>query len=232
MAVLLAALAHVGTHAPTTELLGNLELPVPWPRRRAWLCGQGEAVGRRQRSDPGARLSQRGCRGSPSCRSGPCLLLSYIQPGANGQHRRQSVPVVPAPVSGCPGAGGMWGGMEQGDSCGFLKEAAQTVDRSRFVFTGRLINSIRVICRSYDDCQKLLGCVKAAQFRKADSFLSGSESFSGSKLPHPGQVTDAVGLRGHPQESPGTRASPLSAHLSVLLRHNRLCFRSPARRLS
>ncbi|XP_035758036.1 pleckstrin homology domain-containing family N member 1 [Egretta garzetta] len=60
-------------------------------------------------------------------------------------------------------------------------------NKTSFLIEGRLINSIRVICRSYDDCQKLLGCVKAAQFRNADSFLSGSESFSGSKLPHAGQ---------------------------------------------
>lgn len=65
------------------------------------------------------------------------------------------------------------------------------------VFTGQLINSIRVICRSYDDYQEWLYCLKTAQFRNADSSLSGSESFSGSKLPHPGQVTDVLGLHGN-----------------------------------
>ncbi|XP_009573055.1 PREDICTED: pleckstrin homology domain-containing family N member 1, partial [Fulmarus glacialis] len=59
-------------------------------------------------------------------------------------------------------------------------------EKTYFVFTGRLINSIRVICRSYDDYQEWLYCLKTAQFRNADSSLSGSESFSGSK-PHPGQ---------------------------------------------
>uniref|UniRef100_A0A8C8VNK2 Pleckstrin homology domain containing N1 n=1 Tax=Pelusios castaneus TaxID=367368 RepID=A0A8C8VNK2_9SAUR len=44
----------------------------------------------------------------------------------------------------------------------------------------RLINSIRVICPSYEDYQEWLYCLKTAQFRNADSSLSGSESFSGS----------------------------------------------------
>ncbi|KFO86200.1 Pleckstrin homology domain-containing family N member 1, partial [Buceros rhinoceros silvestris] len=69
-------------------------------------------------------------------------------------------------------------------------------EKTSFLIEGRLINSIRVICRSYDDYQEWLYCLKTAQFRNADSSLSGSESFSGSKPPHPGQVTDAVGGRG------------------------------------
>ncbi|XP_050765610.1 pleckstrin homology domain-containing family N member 1 [Gymnogyps californianus] len=60
-------------------------------------------------------------------------------------------------------------------------------EKTSFLIEGRLINSIRVICRSYDDYQEWLYCLKTAQFRNADSSLSGSESFSGSKLPHPGQ---------------------------------------------
>uniref|UniRef100_A0A8C9NY67 Pleckstrin homology domain containing N1 n=1 Tax=Serinus canaria TaxID=9135 RepID=A0A8C9NY67_SERCA len=56
------------------------------------------------------------------------------------------------------------------------------------VFPGRLINSIRVTCPSYQDYQEWLYCLKTAQFRNADSSLSGSESFSvGSKPPHPSQ---------------------------------------------
>ncbi|XP_010289233.1 PREDICTED: pleckstrin homology domain-containing family N member 1, partial [Phaethon lepturus] len=60
-------------------------------------------------------------------------------------------------------------------------------EKTSFLIEGRLINSIRVICRSYDDYQEWLYCLKTAQFRNADSSLSGSEGFSGSKLPHPGQ---------------------------------------------
>ncbi|XP_009947035.1 PREDICTED: pleckstrin homology domain-containing family N member 1 [Leptosomus discolor] len=60
-------------------------------------------------------------------------------------------------------------------------------EKTSFLIEGRLINSIRVICHSYDDYQEWLYCLKTAQFRNADSSLSGSESFSGSKLPHPGQ---------------------------------------------
>ncbi|XP_065594058.1 pleckstrin homology domain-containing family N member 1 isoform X2 [Cyrtonyx montezumae] len=57
-------------------------------------------------------------------------------------------------------------------------------EKSSFLIEGRLINSIRVICRSYEDYQEWLYCLKTAQFRNADSSLSGSESFSGSKVPH------------------------------------------------
>ncbi|XP_068772045.1 pleckstrin homology domain-containing family N member 1 isoform X4 [Struthio camelus] len=60
-------------------------------------------------------------------------------------------------------------------------------EKTSFLIEGRLINSIRVICPSYDDYQEWLYCLKTAQFRNADSSLSGSESFSGSKLPHLGQ---------------------------------------------
>ncbi|XP_009459292.1 PREDICTED: pleckstrin homology domain-containing family N member 1 [Nipponia nippon] len=60
-------------------------------------------------------------------------------------------------------------------------------EKTSFLIEGRLINSIRVICRSYEDYQEWLYCLKTAQFRNADSSLSGSESFSGSKLPQPGQ---------------------------------------------
>ncbi|XP_010212475.1 PREDICTED: pleckstrin homology domain-containing family N member 1 [Tinamus guttatus] len=55
-------------------------------------------------------------------------------------------------------------------------------EKTSFLIEGRLINSIRVICPSYDDYQEWLYCLKTAQFRNADSSLSGSESFSGSKL--------------------------------------------------
>ncbi|XP_037236664.1 pleckstrin homology domain-containing family N member 1 isoform X2 [Falco rusticolus] len=63
--------------------------------------------------------------------------------------------------------------------------------KTSFLIEGRLINSIRVICRSYDDYQEWLYCLKTAQFRNADSSLSGSESFSGSKLPHPSQFASS-----------------------------------------
>ncbi|KFP42333.1 Pleckstrin homology domain-containing family N member 1, partial [Chlamydotis macqueenii] len=64
-------------------------------------------------------------------------------------------------------------------------------EKTSFLIEGRLINSIRVICCSYDDYQEWLYCLKTAQFRNADSSLSGSESFSGSKLPHPGQFASS-----------------------------------------
>ncbi|XP_009989657.1 PREDICTED: pleckstrin homology domain-containing family N member 1, partial [Tauraco erythrolophus] len=60
-------------------------------------------------------------------------------------------------------------------------------EKTSFLIEGRLINSIRVICCSYEDYREWLYCLKTAQFRNADSSLSGSESFSGSKLPHPSQ---------------------------------------------
>ncbi|XP_008116793.2 pleckstrin homology domain-containing family N member 1 [Anolis carolinensis] len=56
--------------------------------------------------------------------------------------------------------------------------------KTSFLIEGRLINSIRVICPSYEDYQEWLYCLKTAQFRNADSSLSGSESFSGPKPPH------------------------------------------------
>ncbi|XP_032935185.1 pleckstrin homology domain-containing family N member 1 [Catharus ustulatus] len=64
-------------------------------------------------------------------------------------------------------------------------------NKTSFLIEGRLINSIRVTCPSYQDYQEWLYCLKTAQFRNADSSLSGSESFSGSRLPHPGQVTSS-----------------------------------------
>ncbi|KAM6402502.1 pleckstrin homology domain-containing family N member 1 [Rhynochetos jubatus] len=64
-------------------------------------------------------------------------------------------------------------------------------EKTSFLIEGRLINSIRVICRSYSDYQEWLYSLKTAQFRNADSSLSGSESFSGSKLPHPGQFASS-----------------------------------------
>ncbi|XP_023795987.1 pleckstrin homology domain-containing family N member 1 [Cyanistes caeruleus] len=60
-------------------------------------------------------------------------------------------------------------------------------DKSSFLIEGRLINSIRVTCPSYQDYQEWLYCLKTAQFRNADSSLSGSESFSGPKPPQAGQ---------------------------------------------
>ncbi|KFV72309.1 Pleckstrin homology domain-containing family N member 1, partial [Dryobates pubescens] len=60
-------------------------------------------------------------------------------------------------------------------------------EKSSFLIEGRLINSIRVICCSYEDYQEWLYCLKTAQFRNTDSSLSGSESFSASKPPHPSQ---------------------------------------------
>uniref|UniRef100_A0A8C5S5B0 PH domain-containing protein n=1 Tax=Laticauda laticaudata TaxID=8630 RepID=A0A8C5S5B0_LATLA len=56
--------------------------------------------------------------------------------------------------------------------------------KTAFLIEGRLINSIRVICSSYEDYQEWLYCLKTAQFRHADSSLSGSESFSGLKPSH------------------------------------------------
>ncbi|KAL9825659.1 pleckstrin homology domain-containing family N member 1 isoform 2-T4 [Geothlypis trichas] len=66
-------------------------------------------------------------------------------------------------------------------------------DKSSFLIEGRLINSIRVTCASYQDYQEWLYCLKTAQFRNADSSLSGSESFSvGSKPPHPSQFPSSA----------------------------------------
>uniref|UniRef100_A0A8C3SY63 Pleckstrin homology domain containing N1 n=1 Tax=Chelydra serpentina TaxID=8475 RepID=A0A8C3SY63_CHESE len=67
--------------------------------------------------------------------------------------------------------------------------------KSSFLIEGRLINSIQVICPSYEDYQEWLYCLKTAQFRNADSSLSGSESFSGSKPPHLGQVNESPWIR-------------------------------------
>ncbi|XP_071431778.1 pleckstrin homology domain-containing family N member 1 [Pithys albifrons albifrons] len=64
-------------------------------------------------------------------------------------------------------------------------------EKTSFLIEGRLINSIRVTCRSYEDYQEWLYCLKTAQFRNADSSLSGSESFSGSKPPHPSQFASS-----------------------------------------
>ncbi|XP_071304915.1 pleckstrin homology domain-containing family N member 1 [Agelaius tricolor] len=66
-------------------------------------------------------------------------------------------------------------------------------DKSSFLIEGRLINSIRVTCASYQDYQEWLYCLKTAQFRNADSSLSGSESFSvGPKPPHPSQFPSSA----------------------------------------
>ncbi|KAM3659541.1 pleckstrin homology domain-containing family N member 1 [Ammospiza maritima maritima] len=66
-------------------------------------------------------------------------------------------------------------------------------DKSSFLIEGRLINSIRVTCASYQDYQEWLYCLNTAQFRNADSSLSGSESFSvGSRLPQPSQLPSSV----------------------------------------
>ncbi|XP_033012169.1 pleckstrin homology domain-containing family N member 1 isoform X1 [Lacerta agilis] len=62
-------------------------------------------------------------------------------------------------------------------------------EKTSFLIEGRLINSIRVICPSYDDYQEWLYCLKTAQFRNADSSLSGSESFSGPKPHHLAQFS-------------------------------------------
>ncbi|KFQ34764.1 Pleckstrin homology domain-containing family N member 1, partial [Merops nubicus] len=84
-------------------------------------------------------------------------------------------------------------------------------EKASFLIEGRLINSIRVTCSSYEDYQEWLYCLKTAQFRNADSSLSGSESFSGSKPPHPSQVTVGVGLTN--SWASGGRAGTLT-HLS------------------
>ncbi|XP_063273469.1 pleckstrin homology domain-containing family N member 1 isoform X2 [Prinia subflava] len=64
-------------------------------------------------------------------------------------------------------------------------------DKTSFLIEGRLINSIRVSCASYQDYQEWLYCLKTAQFRNADSSLSGSDSCSGSRAPHPGQFASS-----------------------------------------
>ncbi|XP_044301362.1 pleckstrin homology domain-containing family N member 1 [Varanus komodoensis] len=61
--------------------------------------------------------------------------------------------------------------------------------KTSFLIEGRLINSIRVICPSYEDYQEWLYCLKTAQFRNADSSLSGSESFTGPKPAHLAQFS-------------------------------------------
>uniref|UniRef100_A0ACB8EEI5 Uncharacterized protein n=1 Tax=Sphaerodactylus townsendi TaxID=933632 RepID=A0ACB8EEI5_9SAUR len=61
--------------------------------------------------------------------------------------------------------------------------------KTSFLIEGRLINSIRVICPSYEDYQEWLYCLKTAQFRNADSSLSGSESLSGPKPPQLGLLS-------------------------------------------
>ncbi|XP_075762931.1 pleckstrin homology domain-containing family N member 1 isoform X2 [Pelodiscus sinensis] len=66
--------------------------------------------------------------------------------------------------------------------------------KSSFLIEGRLINSIRVTCPSYEDYQEWLYCLKTAQFRNADSSISGSESLSGSKPPHLVQCWPSTGV--------------------------------------
>ncbi|KAM3824325.1 LOW QUALITY PROTEIN: pleckstrin homology domain-containing family N member 1 [Vipera latastei] len=61
--------------------------------------------------------------------------------------------------------------------------------KTAFLIEGRLINSIRVVCSSYEDYQEWLYCLKTAQFRQADSSLSGSESFSRLKPSHLAQFS-------------------------------------------
>ncbi|XP_028920282.1 pleckstrin homology domain-containing family N member 1 isoform X2 [Ornithorhynchus anatinus] len=53
-----------------------------------------------------------------------------------------------------------------------------------FLIEGRLINTIRVTCGSYEDYQDWLQGFRATRFRNGDSSLSGSDSFSGSRLPN------------------------------------------------
>lgn len=108
------------------------------------------------------------------------------------QHQRQSIPCTDTSRSQ-----GVRGGTEQEGSRGVPRDPAQDQQWGR-CFPGRLINSIRVTCASYQDYQEWLYCLKTAQFRNADSSLSGSESFSGSKPPHPSQVRGAAALGGNP----------------------------------
>ncbi|XP_066059054.1 pleckstrin homology domain-containing family N member 1 [Chamaea fasciata] len=64
-------------------------------------------------------------------------------------------------------------------------------DKTSFLIEGRLINSIRVSCGSYQDYQEWLYCLNTAQFRNADSSLSGSEGISGARIPQPSQFTSS-----------------------------------------
>ncbi|XP_066196432.1 pleckstrin homology domain-containing family N member 1 [Sylvia atricapilla] len=64
-------------------------------------------------------------------------------------------------------------------------------DKTSFLIEGRLINSIRVRCCSYRDYQEWLYCLKTAQFRNADSSLSGSEGLSGARVAQPSQFTSS-----------------------------------------
>ncbi|KAM4885988.1 pleckstrin homology domain-containing family N member 1 [Sylvia borin] len=64
-------------------------------------------------------------------------------------------------------------------------------DKTSFLIEGRLINSIRVRCCSYRDYQEWLYCLKTAQFRNADSSLSGSEGLPGARVPQPSQFTSS-----------------------------------------
>nr|XP_020637652.1 pleckstrin homology domain-containing family N member 1 [Pogona vitticeps] len=61
--------------------------------------------------------------------------------------------------------------------------------KTSFLIEGRLINSIRVICPSYEDYKEWLYCLNTAQFHNADSSLSGSESFSRPNPPHHAQFS-------------------------------------------
>ncbi|XP_028920283.1 pleckstrin homology domain-containing family N member 1 isoform X3 [Ornithorhynchus anatinus] len=58
-----------------------------------------------------------------------------------------------------------------------------------FLIEGRLINTIRVTCGSYEDYQDWLQGFRATRFRNGDSSLSGSDSFSGSRLPNYAQFS-------------------------------------------
>ncbi|XP_030041586.1 pleckstrin homology domain-containing family N member 1 isoform X2 [Microcaecilia unicolor] len=67
-----------------------------------------------------------------------------------------------------------------------VAEEKETWKRS-FLLEGTLINTIRVTCLSQEDYQEWIECLRITKLQNRDSSLSGSESFSGSRLAHNGQ---------------------------------------------
>ncbi|XP_039583612.1 pleckstrin homology domain-containing family N member 1 isoform X2 [Passer montanus] len=139
---------------------GSLALPLLSQRLDAECRGQGGAA--LVRAEP----ARAGVEGNPAG-----------IPGRNPLRVQGEAPAPALPGAARPAAGAL------------PLHAGDRVRGARWpLFQGRLINSIRVTCPSYQDYQEWLYCLKTAQFRNADSSLSGSESFSvGSKPPHPSQ---------------------------------------------
>nr|XP_033778860.1 pleckstrin homology domain-containing family N member 1 [Geotrypetes seraphini] len=68
-----------------------------------------------------------------------------------------------------------------------VTEEKETWKKS-FLLEGTLINTIRVTCLSQEDYQEWIECLRISKLQNRDSSLSGSESFSGPRMAHSGQL--------------------------------------------